>query len=157
MEESPFLGRATLEVTCNNRCLRSTMRRQSSSRKLSHFHIISGACGHLRLNSHSFYWRANSHFSVPLHVLPLPSLTSPCSAILSQRQAPSRASSTIADNAGRQHERIYFPNIEVENLEEYRVGGYHPTVVGDTFHEGRYEIVHKLGFGSYSTIWLARD
>jgi hypothetical protein len=45
----------------------------------------------------------------------------------------------------------------VEDLETYYVGGYHPTHLGDRYHDGRYEVVHKLGFGSYSTVWLARD
>ena len=54
-------------------------------------------------------------------------------------------------------EKVYLPSMEVENLEEYRVGGYHPTIIGDTFHGGRYEVAHKLGFGGSSTIWLARD
>ncbi|KAJ5697873.1 protein kinase-like protein [Penicillium malachiteum] len=44
----------------------------------------------------------------------------------------------------------------VEKPEKYRAGGYYPAVVGDTLKE-RYQIVHKLGHGSYSTIWLARD
>ncbi|KAL4780356.1 hypothetical protein BJX76DRAFT_338121 [Aspergillus varians] len=34
---------------------------------------------------------------------------------------------------------------------------YHPTLIGDNFCSGRYAIVHKLGFGGYSTSWLARD
>ncbi|KAL2018976.1 hypothetical protein VTK56DRAFT_10201 [Thermocarpiscus australiensis] len=45
---------------------------------------------------------------------------------------------------------------DVERLEYYRPGGYHPIQIGDRFHE-RYRIVHKLGYGSFSTIWLARD
>ncbi|EZF64736.1 hypothetical protein H105_03061 [Trichophyton soudanense CBS 452.61] len=36
-------------------------------------------------------------------------------------------------------------------------GGYHPTLIGDSFCDGRYTVVHKLGSGGYSTIWLARD
>ncbi|OJJ49268.1 hypothetical protein ASPZODRAFT_157692 [Penicilliopsis zonata CBS 506.65] len=52
---------------------------------------------------------------------------------------------------------IYHPEADVEYLEEYVPGGYHPTLIGDTFCSGRYAIVHKLGFGGYSTIWLARD
>ncbi|KAL2869725.1 kinase-like protein [Aspergillus lucknowensis] len=44
-----------------------------------------------------------------------------------------------------------------EDLEMYTPGGYHPTHLGDRFYEGRYEIVHKLEFGSYSTVWLAKD
>lgn len=54
-------------------------------------------------------------------------------------------------------EFTYHPEPDVENLEEYRPGGYHPAVIGDTFCSDRYTIVHKLGFGGYSTIWLARD
>ena len=38
-----------------------------------------------------------------------------------------------------------------ENLEGYVDGGYHPTHLGDELWEGRYRIVHKLCFGSYST------
>jgi serine/threonine-protein kinase SRPK3 len=29
--------------------------------------------------------------------------------------------------------------------------------IGDVFAGGRYKVLHKLGFGSLSTIWLARD
>ncbi|KAJ5642290.1 hypothetical protein N7490_006290 [Penicillium lividum] len=45
----------------------------------------------------------------------------------------------------------------VEDLERYRPGGYHPLKVGDDLNNGRYRLVDKLGFGGYSTIWLARD
>lgn len=44
----------------------------------------------------------------------------------------------------------------VERLELYEPGGYHPVVINDLLHN-RYRIVDKLGFGGYSTIWLARD
>ena len=44
-----------------------------------------------------------------------------------------------------------------ENLERYSAGGYHPVHLGEQYAEGRYEIVLKLGFGSYSTVWLAKD
>ncbi|KAK6841197.1 hypothetical protein PG987_002057 [Apiospora arundinis] len=45
---------------------------------------------------------------------------------------------------------------DVERLDYYRPGGYHPIQIGDVF-QNRYQIVHKLGYGSYSAIWLARD
>ncbi|RAH83817.1 kinase-like protein [Aspergillus japonicus CBS 114.51] len=52
---------------------------------------------------------------------------------------------------------LYHPEVDVEYLEEYVPGGYHPTLIGDRFGSGRYTVVHKLGFGGYSSIWLARD
>ncbi|KKZ57827.1 hypothetical protein EMCG_05578 [[Emmonsia] crescens] len=46
--------------------------------------------------------------------------------------------------------------IEVERLERYRPGGYHPLTLGDII-QSRYRVVHKLGYGAYSIIWLCRD
>ncbi|RJE26915.1 Kinase domain-containing protein [Aspergillus sclerotialis] len=46
---------------------------------------------------------------------------------------------------------------EVERLDYYVPGGYHPVQIGDEFHVGRYVIVHKLGFGRSATTWLAED
>lgn len=43
-----------------------------------------------------------------------------------------------------------------EKLERYNPGGYHPVMIGDVLRE-RYAIVDKLGFGGYSTVWLAHD
>lgn len=51
---------------------------------------------------------------------------------------------------------LYKPIQAVEKLESYRVGGYHPIAIGDQLHD-RYRVVHKLGHGTYSTIWLAQD
>lgn len=44
----------------------------------------------------------------------------------------------------------------VETLEEYTYGGFHPVLIGDILHE-RYRVVDKLGYGGYSTTWLAHD
>ena len=45
----------------------------------------------------------------------------------------------------------------VESLERYGPGGYHPVHLGDKFSNGRYEVIHKLGYGGYSTVWLCKD
>ncbi|KFA70750.1 hypothetical protein S40288_09215 [Stachybotrys chartarum IBT 40288] len=44
----------------------------------------------------------------------------------------------------------------VEDLSEYRPGGYHPIHINDRLDK-RYRIVHKLGHGTFSTAWLAID
>ncbi|OBT65036.1 hypothetical protein VE03_05251 [Pseudogymnoascus sp. 23342-1-I1] len=44
-----------------------------------------------------------------------------------------------------------------EYLEEYVPGGLHTVTLGDTFHDGRYRIQNKIGYGGHSTVWLARD
>lgn len=46
---------------------------------------------------------------------------------------------------------------DVERLDMYNTGGYHPISLGDTLHDGRYRIINKLGHGTYSTSWIARD
>ena len=55
--------------------------------------------------------------------------------------------------------RRYIPSrlYNIEDVEDYEPGGYHPISIGDTFDQGRYRILHKLGFGGSSTVWLARD
>ncbi|KAI5304247.1 hypothetical protein KEM55_000162, partial [Ascosphaera atra] len=43
-----------------------------------------------------------------------------------------------------------------EEENDYGKGGFHPVRPGDTFCQ-RYTIVRKLGFGRFSTVWLASD
>lgn len=45
---------------------------------------------------------------------------------------------------------------DTEDLERYELGGFHPVHLGDVYDE-RYRVVHKLGAGGFSTVWLARD
>ncbi|KAJ6127416.1 kinase-like protein [Penicillium sp. IBT 18751x] len=51
---------------------------------------------------------------------------------------------------------LYEPIEDVEGMEYYQAGGYHPVTIVDRLDD-RYRVVHKLGHGTYSTIWLARD
>ncbi|KAG8740161.1 serine/threonine protein kinase, CMGC group [Ceratobasidium sp. 414] len=44
-----------------------------------------------------------------------------------------------------------------EDWEDYVKGGYHPVQLGDTFSDGRYAVARKLGWGHFSTVWLAKD
>ncbi|KAK4755253.1 hypothetical protein SAY87_009010 [Trapa incisa] len=46
---------------------------------------------------------------------------------------------------------------EEEGIEDYRRGGYHAVRVGDSFKNGRYVVQSKLGWGHFSTVWLAWD
>ncbi|THC96672.1 hypothetical protein EYZ11_003827 [Aspergillus tanneri] len=46
---------------------------------------------------------------------------------------------------------------EEEDSEDYCKGGYHPVTVGETYNNGRYVVVRKLGWGHFSTVWLSRD
>ena len=44
-----------------------------------------------------------------------------------------------------------------EVISKYHHGGYHPVSIGDTLKDSHYKIHHKLGYGGFSTVWLARD
>lgn len=44
-----------------------------------------------------------------------------------------------------------------ESLRDYKPGGYHPAFKGETYKDDRYVLVRKLGWGHFSTVWLARD
>lgn len=46
---------------------------------------------------------------------------------------------------------------ENEGFDCYRKGGYHAVRVADTFASGRYVAQRKLGWGQFSTVWLAFD
>ncbi|GIK01528.1 hypothetical protein Aspvir_005566 [Aspergillus viridinutans] len=46
--------------------------------------------------------------------------------------------------------------IEEETIPDYVASRYYPARIGEIFKD-RYQIVGKLGFGTSSTVWLARD
>ena len=45
---------------------------------------------------------------------------------------------------------------EDEGINDYKQGGYHPVYVGEVLID-RYVIIQKLGWGHFSTVWLAKD
>ncbi|KAF2011004.1 kinase-like protein [Aaosphaeria arxii CBS 175.79] len=67
-----------------------------------------------------------------------------------------RLSSSTATNDDSE-ETIHYDILEsVESIWGYCPGGYHPLTLGELLHD-RYRVIHKLGYGSSSTVWLARD
>jgi serine/threonine-protein kinase SRPK3 len=46
---------------------------------------------------------------------------------------------------------------DVEDVRRYAPGGYHPVNIDESFDDGRYVVLHKLGHGGFATVWLARD
>ncbi|TID29337.1 hypothetical protein CANINC_002020 [Pichia inconspicua] len=45
-----------------------------------------------------------------------------------------------------------------ENIDDYRPGGYHPVFIGEKYgRNNEYLIARKLGWGHFSTVWLAWD
>ncbi|KAM5148040.1 SRSF protein kinase 3-like [Mantella aurantiaca] len=47
-------------------------------------------------------------------------------------------------------------DLEQENPAEYCQGGYHPAQMGELLNR-RYQLMHKVGWGYFSTVWLCRD
>ncbi|EGV65911.1 serine/threonine protein kinase, CMGC [Yamadazyma tenuis] len=44
-----------------------------------------------------------------------------------------------------------------EDMKDYVPGGYHTCYIGENYKNGKYTLVRKLGWGHFSTVWLARD
>jgi len=56
---------------------------------------------------------------------------------------------------------------EDEGIQDYKLGGYHPVYIGYKFYQliiilreviiDRYVVIEKVGWGHFSTVWLAKD
>lgn len=70
--------------------------------------------------------------------------------------SPPSTPSKLLPNSNSQY-RFHEVGTPTEWIEEYRPGKFHPIHLGDLLNDARYKIIRKLGYGSYSTVWLARD
>lgn len=64
----------------------------------------------------------------------------------------SKKSSLVSDN----DENESGSDTEQEDILDYKKGGYHCVLLGD-YYCNRYEIIRKIGWGHFSTVWLIND
>uniref|UniRef100_UPI0037E938CD SRSF protein kinase 3 n=1 Tax=Semicossyphus pulcher TaxID=241346 RepID=UPI0037E938CD len=83
---------------------------------------------------------------------------SPCTAFKAAQQDPMRENgSSCSFKALESHEQLDPEDSQdSEDPREYCYGGYHPVKIGDTLNR-RYQVVSKLGWGYFSTVWLCVD
>ncbi|XP_034447111.1 SRSF protein kinase 3 [Hippoglossus hippoglossus] len=82
---------------------------------------------------------------------------SPHSADTAAQQQRSEAGSSNSFKALGCHEQLDpKDSLDSEDPREYCYGGYHPVQIGDTLNR-RYQVVSKLGWGYFSTVWMCLD
>ncbi|KAL2846181.1 kinase-like domain-containing protein [Aspergillus pseudoustus] len=78
----------------------------------------------------------------------------------------SSSASRSSGSSGQSHARTISTSPSTKSLLPARIAEpvdyyprfkFHPVHLLDTFQGGRYSIIRKLGYGSFSTVWLARD
>lgn len=71
------------------------------------------------------------------------------------RRPPARTAPRVFSN--QNFERISaHKRVEEETFPDYLAARYYPVRIGEVF-TSRYQVVGKLGYGAFSTVWLARD
>lgn len=63
----------------------------------------------------------------------------------------------VASDDDEEDDEEQSPPENEEDLKDYVPGGYHPCFIGENYKNGKYTLVRKLGWGHFSTVWLARD
>lgn len=70
---------------------------------------------------------------------------------------PAKSESDDSDYTDSEVEEVLgSDNDEQESPGDYKKGGYHPVKIGDLYNQ-RYNTLRKLGWGHFSTVWLAWD
>lgn len=108
------------------------------------------------------YIRESGGFTfLPPHLRPH---IGPYDGIVSRPLYTELANSVDGDNASanaqRKRKRTYLEGDQkdLEPLDDYQPGGYHPILLGDTLGpKRRYRVIHKLGHGRCATVWLCVD
>lgn len=77
--------------------------------------------------------------------------------ISGSKKLKSRQQGTTTASTTSQVDNNDYSDVEEEPQEEYGRGGYHRVKIGDTLKNNRYHVVSKLGWGYFSTVWLAFD
>ncbi|KAG2439651.1 hypothetical protein HXX76_005001 [Chlamydomonas incerta] len=74
-----------------------------------------------------------------------------------RKKVPAGGPKAPADDSYSSSGEEDYSDSEDEGLEDYKKGGYHPVNVGEKYHDGRYTVLKKLGWGHFSTVWLVHD
>ena len=71
-------------------------------------------------------------------------------------QSASNSPNSVPDETSVPEDEMHL-DMRTEDMELYRPGLLCPIHFGDLLKGSRYRILRKLGYGVYSTVWLAVD
>jgi hypothetical protein len=108
------------------------------------------------------FFSLHYHYSPPFAIIatilvrrsPIRAILIRCLSTMPMSSPPTPSSEVPSDPSQDRFHPITAPT---EWVEVYRPGHFHPVHIGDVFKDGRFTVVRKLGYGSFSTVWLAFD
>lgn len=76
---------------------------------------------------------------------------------MGSNQTDDTGAATTADTRDQQSPIAVADTKDVEEgRDAYQPGGFHPVYIGDMYAD-KYEVMSKIGYGRYSTVWLVKD